>query len=96
MSICDRTLGLTCMQLLAAGRMVVAAVRSDSKAEILSDAANDAPSRLFVRSGVDITNPDTLTSQLLEGVTQIVLAVGPVFGRTPEGQMGCVCRPRIV
>lgn len=35
--------------------------------------------------GVDITNPDTLTADLFEGVTQVVCSVGPVYGRTPEG-----------
>ena len=38
----------------------------------------------------------TLPSELLEGVTQIVSAVGPVFGRTPDGQMGWVsCEPAL-
>jgi hypothetical protein len=43
---------------------------------------------LFVESGVDITNADTLTPQLFAGVSQVVTAVGAVFGRTAEGAMG--------
>lgn len=38
--------------------------------------------------GVDITNPETLTPELFRGVTQVVTAVGAVFGRTAEGAMG--------
>lgn len=77
------------VQLLASGRTVVAAVRSDTKADILAGAGDGSSGRLFVRTGVDITDEGTLTSQLLQGVSQIAVAVGPVFGRTQEGQMGC-------
>ncbi|PRW55975.1 nadh:ubiquinone oxidoreductase complex i intermediate-associated 30 [Chlorella sorokiniana] len=43
---------------------------------------------LFIESGVDITNPETLTPELFKGVTQVVTAVGAVFGKTAEGTMG--------
>lgn len=39
---------------------------------------DSAPGRLFVKMGVDITDASTLSDELLEGVTQIVSAVGPV------------------
>jgi len=78
------------VQLLGAGRNVVAAVRSQDKAEVFEEMGLDgATGTLFVKAGVDITDAATLSDGLLEGVTQIVSAVGPVFGRTPEGQMGC-------
>jgi hypothetical protein len=47
---------------------------------------------LAIEGGIDITNPTTLEAQLWRGVTQVVCAVGPVFGRTPDGNMG-YCRP---
>ena len=47
------------------------------------------PLQVFVRDGVDISNSATLGPELLKGVSQIVSTVGPVFGRTAEGQMGC-------
>ena len=47
---------------------------------------------LFIEEGVDITRPETLTPELFAGVTQIVSSVGAVFGRSADGQMGCVCR----
>ena len=43
---------------------------------------------LAIEGGIDITNPATLEAQLWRGVTQVVCAVGPVFGRTPDGNMG--------
>ena len=43
---------------------------------------------LFIESGIDITQPDTLSPQLFAGVSQVVTAVGAVFGRTADGQMG--------
>lgn len=76
------------LQLLNEGRTVVAALRDDAKVGTLSEAAAGFGDRLFFRSGVDITNPATLTLELLDGVAQIAIAVGPIFGRTSEGQMG--------
>jgi hypothetical protein len=67
------------MQLLLAGRNVVAAARSADKAEVFAELEPDSlPGTLFIRTGIDITNPSTLSDELLEGVTQIVSAVGPV------------------
>ena len=45
---------------------------------------------LAVEGGVDITNPATLKAQLWRGVSQVVCAVGPVFGRTADGNMGYI------
>lgn len=48
---------------------------------------------LAIEGGVDITNPKTLSRHgLWDGVTQVVCAVGPVFGRLPNGKMGSVSR----
>ena len=44
---------------------------------------------LAVRGGVDITNAATLGPALFQGAAQAVCAVGPVFGRLPDGKMGC-------
>lgn len=68
-----------CMQLLAAGRDVVAAARSADKAEVFAELEPDnAPGKLFIKTGVDVTDASSLSDELLEGVTQIVSAVGPV------------------
>ena len=45
---------------------------------------------LAIEGGIDITNPATLEARLWRGVSQVVCAVGPVFGRTPDGNMGYV------
>jgi hypothetical protein len=82
-------------QLLAQGRTVVAAVRSAERAKTVFGAAGLAEGRqpggrgiLFVEAGVDITSADTITPMLFAGVSQVVTAVGAVFGRTAEGAMG--------
>jgi len=43
---------------------------------------------LAIEGGIDITNPATLEAQLWRGVSQVVCVVGPVFGRTADGNMG--------
>lgn len=44
---------------------------------------------LAVEGGVDITDPQSLNRpQLWAGVSQVACAVGPVFGRLPDGKMG--------
>lgn len=84
-----------CLQLLAAGRNVVAAARSAEKAEVFGELEPDsAPGKLFIRTGIDVTDAATLSDELLEGVTQIVSAVGPVSaggGNTPAGEPGPLC-----
>jgi uncharacterized protein YbjT (DUF2867 family) len=83
-------------ELLAAGRTVVAAARdAGATAERLAAAgapAGAAPGggALLVDGGVDITNAETLTDALFEGVTQVVLATGGVFGRLPDGGFGAL------
>ena len=77
------------LQLVEAGRNVVAAARStDRAADVFSDLGIASSPNLFVRGGVDVTDASSLPGDLLSGVTQIVSALGPVFGRTAEGQMG--------
>ena len=43
---------------------------------------------LAIEGGIDITNPATLEARLWRGVSQVVCVVGPVFGRTADGNMG--------
>ena len=78
------------MQLVDAGRDVVMAARSEEKAaDVLESLGiSSVEGNMFVRAGVDITDSSTLPAELLLGVAQIVCAVGPIFGRSPEGQMG--------
>jgi hypothetical protein len=84
-----------CMQLLAAGRDVVAAARSADKAEVFAELESDsAPGKLFINTGVDVTDASTLGDELLEGVTQIVSAVGPVSatdGNSSTRKPGRLC-----
>jgi NAD(P)-dependent dehydrogenase (short-subunit alcohol dehydrogenase family) len=76
------------MQLLADGRQVVAAVRSKAKAQvILEDLLATSGSALRVEQ-VDVTNGDSLSEAVFQGVTQAVIATGPVFGFTPGQGMG--------
>lgn len=57
----------------------MAAARTAEKAEVFGELDPDsAPGRLFVKTDVDVTDAGTLTDELLEGVSQIVSAVGPV------------------
>lgn len=49
---------------------------------------------LAIEGGIDITNPATLSNpELWRGVAQVACAVGPVFGRLPDGKMGLVAAP---
>lgn len=80
--------------LLSAGRTVVAACRSEDKARKAFEQAGLAlggqPSGagiLFVEAGVDVTNPETLGPELFNGVSQVVISTGAVFGRTADGTM---------
>ena len=46
-------------------------------------------SALNIQGGIDITDKGSLESQKLwQGVSQVAIAVGPVFGRQPGGEMG--------
>ena len=80
------------MQLLAAGRCVVAASRDAAKTQAALEAAlpAEALKQLFVRGGVDVTNAETLTADLFAGCTQVVSATGAVFGKNAAGQMGYI------
>lgn len=44
--------------------------------------------KVFVKGGVDVTNMATLTAELFEGVSKVVVATGAVFGMDKEGKMG--------
>ena len=83
------------MQLLAAGRNVVAAARSAGKAEVFAELEPySTPGKLFIKTGVDATDAATLGDELLEGVTQIVSAVGPVStaaGKTAAWEPDRLC-----
>lgn len=68
------------MQLIRSGHTVVAAVRSAEKAQQRFSSAdlkegyqskNAKGGILITSEGVDVTNPDTLTAELFEGVTQV-------------------------
>ena len=76
------------LQLLKGGRTVVAAVRTEEKAEkafgqqgLLAGRQPEGAGLLFVESGVDVTNLDTLGEALFKGVQQVVVCTGAVFGR---------------
>ncbi len=46
---------------------------------------------LAIEGGVDITDPESLNRpELWQGVSQVACAVGPVFGKLPDGKMGYV------
>ncbi|EFJ53199.1 hypothetical protein VOLCADRAFT_102805 [Volvox carteri f. nagariensis] len=88
-------------KLLAMGRTVVAGCRSLDKARDVLLGTGEGrmglsagfqeggrPGILFLEQ-VDITNPESLRrSELWEGVQQVVLTVGTVFGPLPEGGFG--------
>lgn len=87
---------MAALQLVDAGRDVVLAARSEEKAAGVLEELGlggapgaGAAAQVFVRGGVDVTDSATLSAELLRGVSQVVSAVGPIFGRTAEGQMGC-------
>ena len=72
-----------CMQLLKGDRSVVAAVRSAEKArETLGQLTENfnQTSQLAIEEGVDVTQKESLQNpKLWEGVSQVAIAVGPVF-----------------
>lgn len=83
------------MQLLTSGRTVVAAVRNRNKALKIFEEAGITEGRqnggmgvLFVEDGVDVTSEESISSNLFEGVRQVVIATGAVFGRDSQGNMG--------
>ena len=77
------------LQLIESGRNAVAAARSADRASAVFGELGLADSpRLYVRSGVDVTDASSLPVDLLTGVSQVVSALGPVFGRGADGQMG--------
>jgi len=91
-------------RLLASGRTVVAAARSEARArDVLLGPADKGgglalvpgtrlPSggALFLETAVDVTNPASLSPSIFAGVSQVVLALGGVVGRLPDGGFGYV------
>ena len=81
-----RTGRLVVQRLLASGRAVVCAERRPgSCAEML-----DGMSGFVVRGGVDVCDTSTLGPNIFAGVSQVVLCLGPKFGRLPDGSMGYI------
>lgn len=82
------------VELLRAGRCVVAAARDAAKTQALLaetlTAAGVSSARLTVRGGVDVTNASTLDAQLYGGVTQVLIATGALFGKGADGKMGYI------
>eukprot|EP00873_Tetraselmis_striata_P015836 jgi/Tetstr1/436100/TSEL_024948.t1 len=82
--------------LLAAGAQVVAAGRQASAGELEAALAarglapGPAPSGgyLHLAPGTDIADPGSLSADLFRGVTAVVAAVGPRFGKQADGSMG--------
>eukprot|EP00878_Enallax_costatus_P001050 GHUV01001185.1.p1 GENE.GHUV01001185.1~~GHUV01001185.1.p1 ORF type:complete len:643 (+),score=165.16 GHUV01001185.1:143-2071(+) len=84
-------------KLVRSGRTVVAAVRSTDKASEVFEScglkegnSSSSGGILITAGGVDVTNPETLTAELFQGVTQVVSALGPVAGRLPDGSFGYI------
>ena len=83
------------LQLVENGRTVVAAARDAGKAAEalsqmgLSEGRQTRGAVLDVEGGVDITERSSFERKdLWRGVTQVAVAVGPLFGRQADGQMG--------
>lgn len=86
-------------ELLAGGRTVIAAVRQRQRALEAFQSCGVIEGRqdslegggiLFIEEGVDVTQPNTMTKQLFAGATQVVLALGAVYGRKSDGSMGYI------
>ena len=83
-----------CMQLIEAGRDVVATSHTPDKLEKRLDSNNmQGGGRLHLESNLDITDSSALMqAELWKGVSQVVTAVGPAFGRQSDGSMGYAAR----
>jgi len=85
---------LVVQQLLDSGRTVVAAVRSAEMAtKVFSELGlkgGPQPSggALILRGAVDVTDAATITPELFNGISQVVIAMGAVAGRLPDGSFG--------
>ncbi|KAL3135711.1 hypothetical protein ABBQ38_006182 [Trebouxia sp. C0009 RCD-2024] len=77
-------------QLIGAGRDVVATSHTADKLEKRLDSKSmKGEGRLHLESGVDITDRSAvMQAELWKGVSQVVTAVGPAFGRQADGSMG--------
>lgn len=94
-----RTGRMIVKELLAGGRTVIAAVRNRQRALEAFQSFGVTEGRqdssggngiLFIEDGVDVTDSSTLTQQLFAGATQVVLALGAVYGRKSDGSMGYI------
>ena len=83
-----------CMQLIEAGRDVVATSHTPDKLEKRLDSSSmKGEGRLHLENNVDITDSSALMqAELWKGVSQVVTTVGPAFGRQPDGSMGYAAR----
>jgi len=74
---------LFAVQLLSENRTVVAATRSEDKGkDVLGRLAENFNngSQLAIEGGVDVTKKSSLENpRLWEGVSQVAIAVGPIF-----------------
>lgn len=77
-SVCDRVV----VQLAKAGRCIVAAARDSEKARAV---AEQASGQAEFQGRVDVTDASSLGDHIFQGVSQVVLAVGPSFSRTEAG-----------
>ena len=80
------------MQLIEAGRDVVATSHTADKLEKrLNSKSMKGEGRLEFESNVNITDSSALMqAELWKGVSQVVTAVGPAFGRQSDGSMGYI------
>eukprot|EP00471_Norrisiella_sphaerica_P007125 CAMPEP_0184491850 /NCGR_PEP_ID=MMETSP0113_2-20130426/21511_1 /TAXON_ID=91329 /ORGANISM="Norrisiella sphaerica, Strain BC52" /LENGTH=612 /DNA_ID=CAMNT_0026876391 /DNA_START=454 /DNA_END=2292 /DNA_ORIENTATION=- len=73
------------------GRDVVAFVRDKKKGEEVFKDLMGASGGSIVFRNADVTNEEKLVStkdKLMKGVTQLVMALGPVYGKSPDGAFG--------
>lgn len=78
------------MQLLQAGRTVVAAGRDSEKVksalhELGLEEGSTHGGILAFEGGIDIANAGSLSNGLWEGVEQVVIAVGPTYSKSENG-----------
>ncbi|MEW5303776.1 MAG: hypothetical protein WDW36_006435 [Sanguina aurantia] len=85
-------------RLLASGRTVIAAARSESKAtqvfgamEMAAGVQPGGKGILFVEAGLDVTDAASIgKAAMWKGVSQVVNCLGPVFGPLPGGGFGTI------
>lgn len=85
------------LQLVQSGRTVIACVRSSEKASLLFEQLGlkqgyQSPENkggvLVVEGGLDVCAEGGLPARIWEGVSQVAISLGGVFGPLPEGGFG--------